>query len=308
VRNERCTLLRMGGTTSPVLVSAAFCVDACDGERGAGGGRSHRVREPHQNVKRSAGSLFGLRVIGLAALLMSGCATTVAPSASGPGSPRAPSLRPEGTAAPTSVGNDLHPMTGPVAGGPYEPSIQVLVTGDAPTLPAGCRPWHAAGLVHRFLDSVNSKDPDGIAQTWGLPTTDSGEQWYSITEGEPSKGGTNLVAKTQQELLTYFAGRFDAGEQLNLVMADVARAARSGRAAMSFVVTRDAVDLEPGLGGPNRLAQGKAEIDCQRQVFVVWSMAQNVGTSNSVVEAWPCPKPSDWLLGTVPVVCARPTG
>lgn len=137
-----------------------------------------------------------------------------------------------------------------------------------------------------------------------MPSADTGDHWYSVTEGQPASGGTNFVAQTQQELEAYFAARFRAGELLSLAMADVALSNRPGRAAIGFVITRDADDLPPTLGGPHRLAQGKAEIDCERQRFLVWSMAQNLGSSEDVIESWPCPKPPGWTMRPA-IVCAR---
>jgi len=258
------------------------------------------IRPPTNGRRQSADLSVGARLL-LVAAVISGCSqSNHVPDSPGWSSP------PSTTAPTTSSTQRVEsPGNARAVKGSYDPIVPILVTRDDPSLVTGCRPWHAAGLVDRFFAAVNSKNAQGIEAVWALPTADSGQGWYSVTEGEPAKGGSNLVARTQDQLLTYFSGRFIAREQMHLVMTDVGQSNRPGEAAIGFVVTRDADDLATRLGGPNRLAQGKAVIDCRRQVFLVWSMAQNIGDSDSVVEAWPCPKPTDWMLWDEPIACSR---
>ena len=239
-----------------------------------------------------------LWTVSLVTVLMCACSAPVAPSPT-PAAAREStgySPSPRDTARPSPRVAEPARTSRP----PYAPTEPVLVTHDDTALSAGCRPSDAAGLIQRFLGAVNNRDSTGIDETWSLPASSSGEQWYSITEGDPGSGGRHFVARTRSELLAYFDERFDAGENMRLVMADVGPS-RSGRAAIGFVLSRHADDVDPSLGGPNRLAQGKADMDCQRQVLFVWSMAQVVG----VVEPRLCDAPPDWTPAEGPIACAR---
>ena len=44
-----------------------------------------------------------------------------------------------------------------------------------------------------------------------------------------------------------------------------------------YVLTRDAEDLDPGLGGPSRIAFGKGAINCESRQLFVWSMEMREG-------------------------------
>ncbi len=73
-----------------------------------------------------------------------------------------------------------------------------------------------------------------------------------------------------------------------------------------IIVTRDAKDLGPGLGGPDRIATGKGAINCGSQRIFVWSMEMRVGDTRSEREAasWLCTDPPGWRPGAAVVACA----
>jgi hypothetical protein len=73
-----------------------------------------------------------------------------------------------------------------------------------------------------------------------------------------------------------------------------------------YVLTRDAEDLEPGLGGPARIAFGKGAVNCESQRIFVWSMEMRVGDTRSEREAasWLCTDPPGWRPGAAVVACA----
>lgn len=194
----------------------------------------------------------------------------------------------------------------PTTSRPYDPPVAVLVTRDDPQLPSGCRPWQVAGLITSFFDAFNRGDQDQLARFWMLPKASDaqGQTWYSVTEDDPKQGGRHFVAYNQSDLLAYFAKRIAQRERLQLVMVDVGQG-RGGDVGVSYVLVRQADDLKPGLGGPERFAEGKGEINCKKQMLFVWSMAQNSGTPEEIVPFWPCPKPPDWSPGTSAIACSR---
>lgn len=197
-------------------------------------------------------------------------------------------------------------IAGPAASGPYDPPVAVLVTRDDPGLPSGCRPWQVAGLITSFFDAFNRGAQDQLAHFWMLPRPSDaqGQTWYSVTEDDPKQGGRHFVAYNQSDLLAYFAKRIAQRERLQLVMVDVGQE-RGGDVGISYVLVRRADDLKPGLGGPEWFAEGKGMINCEKQVLLVWSMAQNSGTPEEIVPFWPCPKPPDWSPGTSVIACSR---
>jgi hypothetical protein len=73
-----------------------------------------------------------------------------------------------------------------------------------------------------------------------------------------------------------------------------------------YVLTRDAEVLEPGLGGPARIAFGKGAINCENRQIFAWSMEMRVGETRSEREAVAglCTDPPGWKPGTAVVACA----
>ena len=49
-----------------------------------------------------------------------------------------------------------------------------------------------------------------------------------------------------------------------------------------YVLTRDARDLEPGLGGPARMAFGKGAVNCESRRIFTWSMQMSTAEKRSV--------------------------
>ncbi|MDP8949000.1 MAG: hypothetical protein M3N00_01995, partial [Actinomycetota bacterium] len=73
-----------------------------------------------------------------------------------------------------------------------------------------------------------------------------------------------------------------------------------------YVLTRKAEDLEPGLGGPARIAVGKGAINCESRRIFTWSMEMSMGEERTEREAasWLCTDPPGWRPGTAVVTCA----
>ncbi len=69
---------------------------------------------------------------------------------------------------------------------------------------------------------------------------------------------------------------------------------------------RDADDLAPGLGGDQRIAYGKFEMDCADRRFFVWSMGMNLAPGQDLARSdSPCPKPPGWAPSDPAVACTR---
>jgi hypothetical protein len=205
-------------------------------------------------------------------------------------------------------------------GGPRGATTEVIVTSDDASLPDGCHPRQIAELVIGFIDAFNSGDQDRLAQLFFISEGPSPPDfshrgyypwsWYSVSE--VAAGGRieeGFVTYDQRELLSYFAERHRQGERLELIKVSSTRAGFLGEednVGILYVLTRDAEDLEPGVGGQARIASGKGAINCGSQRIFVWSMEMRVGDTRSTREAasWLCTDPPGWRPGTAVVACA----
>ncbi len=134
--------------------------------------------------------------------------------------------------------------------------------------------------------------------------------WYSVSEvGAGGRIADGFVTYDQGELLRYFAERHRHGESLGLIKVSSTQAGLLGEennVGIVYVLTRDAEDLEPGLGGPDRVAFGKGAVNCESQRIFVWSMEMRAGENRTAREAagWLCTDPPGWKPGTAVVACA----
>jgi hypothetical protein len=155
--------------------------------------------------------------------------------------------------------------------------LPVAVTRDDDALPSGCRPAEAADLVSDFLDAFNSGDRRAalaIADPRAGPRDFRPRGWYSVTEGDPRRGrrGRHFVAYRQGKLGRYLTRRHRRGETMRLLELSVGRSSMRGHAGISYRIERRARDLR-AIGITNRVATGKAAVDCTRRKIYVWSMA-----------------------------------
>jgi hypothetical protein len=205
-------------------------------------------------------------------------------------------------------------------GGAGAPATEVIVTSDDASLPEGCNTRQIAGLVIEFVDAFNRGDQDRLSRLFfvsdGPSPSDFSEagyypwSWYSVSEiGEDGliKGG--FVTYDQGELLRYFAERHDHGERLGLIKVSSTHAGlleEENNVGIIYVLTRDAEDLDPGLGGPARIAFGKGAINCESRQIFTWSMEMRKGDDRTLREAagWLCIDPPGWRPGTAAVACA----
>ena len=110
-------------------------------------------------------------------------------------------------------------------------------------------------------------------------------------------------------ILTIFAQRHAQGERLELIKVSATQAGllgEEGNVGIIYVLTRDARDLDPGLGGPSRIAFGKGAINCERRQIFTWSVEMRAGDDRTPREAagWLCEDPPGWRPGKAVVACA----
>jgi len=243
-------------------------------------------------------SRFKVPFVLLVALFLAGCANVSgsAPPTSGTRSDDS------ATAVDTSVAGSEGEKQLPSRS--YEPSAPVIVTRDDPSLPAGCRPRQTAGLIMNFFEAFNRGDQERLSRFfvpyYPIPGL------YGVSEDRGSRG---FGTQSRDELLRYFAERHKQGERLQLLKVDVGKGWESGTANITFVITRKAGDLKPGLGGPDRVAMGKGGIDCKKQRIVVWQMGMEMPEYDKrIISPYygSCKEPPGWKPGEAVIACARP--
>ena len=113
--------------------------------------------------------------------------------------------------------------------------------------------------------------------------------WYTVsevdTEGRIESG---FVTYDQGELLRYFAKRHRKGEQLRLLKISLTQTGLLGKednVGFVYVLNRTARDLEPGLGGPARIASGQGAINCKNRRIFAWRMDMKAEDERTAREA-----------------------
>jgi len=207
-----------------------------------------------------------------------------------------------------------------VAPASQEAATKVIVTSDDASLPDGCHPRQVAGLVIDFISAFNRGDQERLSRLFfiseGPSPPDFSEggyypwSWFSVNDVDAGGQIENgFVTYDQGEMLHYFAERHRHGESLGLIKVSSTQAGLLGEennVGIVYVLTRDAEDLQPGLGGPDHVAFGKGAINCKSQRIFVWSMEMRAGEKRTAREAagWLCTDPPGWRPGTAVVACA----
>jgi hypothetical protein len=196
---------------------------------------------------------------------------------------------------------------------------RVIVTSDDASLPDGCHPRQVAELVISFVNAFNSGDQASLSRIFfvseGPSPPDFAERaydpWSWYTVGEVQAGGkieSEFVTYDQGELLRYFARRHRKGEQLRLLKISLTRTGLLGKddnVGFVYVLNRTARDLEPGLGGPARIASGQGAINCTNRRIFAWRMDMKAEEHRTAREAanWLCTDPPGWKPGKAVVAC-----
>lgn len=200
----------------------------------------------------------------------------------------------------------------------YVSPVPVIVTEDDDPMPAGCSPRQAAAIVATFVEAFNRGDRETLDRLFApLPesrlSAGVGQDLaFSYFLGEvyaKNKGRTfDFDYGEKDRLLEYFAKRHRIGERMQLWKVQSSGGAMEGEkntVGMTFLYSRLASDLKPGLGGPERLVYGKGSIDCERQTIFGWTATMEmVG-----VEGLELP-PAPWVVSgdTDEVFCKEPSG
>ena len=196
----------------------------------------------------------------------------------------------------------------------------MIVTSDDASLPDGCHPRQVAELVISFVDAFNSGDQATLSRIFfvseGPSPPDFSERdydpwsWYTVGKVEPGgKIESIFVTYDQSELLRYFAERHKQGERMRLLKVSLTHTGLLGKddnVGFVYVLNRYARDLEPGLGGPARIASGQGAINCTNRRIFAWRMDMRAEDHRTDREAanWLCIDPPGWKPGEAVVACA----
>ena len=154
----------------------------------------------------------------------------------------------------------------------------ILVTGAAEGAPAGCSPEEVAQRIVQMFEAVNRGDPNVVEEFFGRESRGP-FQWYSMDEfGRTEADKNHFVAYTLDELDLYWLERYWQHERLQLRSVEF-NGWEGARGLVHFgpiVLSRQADDLQPGLGGPERLAEGKGAYHCKTRAFVVLSLSMTM--------------------------------
>jgi hypothetical protein len=196
---------------------------------------------------------------------------------------------------------------------------EVIVTSDDASLPDGCHPRQVAEIVVGFVDAFNSGDTDRLSSIFFVSEGPSPPDfaardyqpwsWYTVSKvGAGGKIESGFVTYDQGELLRYFAKRHGKGERMRLLKVSLTQTGllgKDGNVGFVYVLTREAEDLEPGLGGPARIASGEGAINCEnRRIFALrMDMRKEDSRTQREAAAWLCADPPGWRPGEAVVAC-----
>jgi hypothetical protein len=196
---------------------------------------------------------------------------------------------------------------------------EVIVTSDDASLPDGCHPRQVAEIVVGFVDAFNSGDTDRLSSIFFVSEGPSPPDfaardyqpwsWYTVSKvGAGGKIESGFVTYDQSELLRYFAKRHGKGERMRLLKVSLTQTGllgKDGNVGFVYVLTREAEDLEPGLGGPARIASGEGAINCEnRRIFALrMDMRKEDSRTQREAAAWLCADPPGWRPGEAVVAC-----
>lgn len=199
------------------------------------------------------------------------------------------------------------------------PETRVIVTSDDGSLEEGCGPRPVAEAVIRFVDAFNRGDQALLSQIFFISEGPSPQDfssagyypwsWYSVSEVRTDgKVESGFVTYEQTELLRYFARRHEQGERLRLLkitLTETGLLDEESNVGFVFVLTRNARDLGPDVGGPARIAYGKGAFNCRNGRLFTWSMDMKIGEKRNEREAaaWLCEDPPGWRPGRTVVAC-----
>lgn len=138
-------------------------------------------------------------------------------------------------------------------------------------------------------------------------------RWYTVADGDPSKGGSHFGTSRRDELLAYFAARHAQHERLWLRVLQVTGPSSMDTSGGGNVVTgvSFAYILGRAAGAPRTgtyaAVTGKGAVVCANQTILVWSMGivptaseQGAVDRESVIR---CPPPPAGTRPGIIVAC-----
>lgn len=170
------------------------------------------------------------------------------------------------------------------------PRQSFVVSSEKGSAPDTCRAEAAGELMVNFLHDVNTgADPT----RWFASTF----EWYSMTEGNPRKGGRHFVTYDRADLADYFAKRAEHDESMKILGLSVQYDRDRNIGHLVFELKRTADDTEKF----GRIAHGKGAIDCDPGKIMMMSTGMSKGIADDM--SLPCPKPEK-PERNVAVVCS----
>jgi hypothetical protein len=162
-----------------------------------------------------------------------------------------------------------------------------VIVEDDDSIPAPCRPEAVAVSLWKLFDAVNRSDLSGVDTVVG---DESEFQWYSVSEGNPSKGGSYFTARNLEDMKTYLAERSDENEKLDLLALQVRYDSKRHEVSLQLEVRRTADDLDER-GFTDAIAHGKGAVECDGGKLVLMSLG--LDKDPAYTQAKLCSSPSD---------------
>lgn len=179
---------------------------------------------------------------------------------------------------PTVTDQNTHPSASENGGeGVVASPDNMTVVGSSDNYPDNCSPREVAALVLRFFAAYNEGNQEQLTFFFEPRLIVPGQAgWYSDTIMAGDVGSENdrrhFVTSDREELLAYFAGRYDQNERLQLLSLSVSPPTSVTRVDVVYTYRRQGGDIEPGPNGVWRIGGGKGAIKCPSQKIGVWSM------------------------------------
>lgn len=186
----------------------------------------------------------------------------------------------------------------------------IVVTRDSRTLSYACSPRSVATVVADLFRAITVADEARLRDILGRDF-----ERFSLSEGKLGHLLRQFATHDREEAVQFLLHRHEQTEVQRLVMATVypppRREQEGGIAGVVFYVKREARDLEPGLGGKERLAQAKAGVSCSEHRVIRLNMAMELVDPRRTLPPnvrFTCPKPAGWTLRQERAVACSDSG
>lgn len=151
-------------------------------------------------------------------------------------------------------------------------------TPTTSTASSSCDQLAASQRIADLFEDVSEGRLSGIEQHFA---DDDMFQWYSVTEGNPRKGGRHRAIYSVNDLEDYFRGRYRHQEQLALLKLRTYQDSAGSLIHFSMLLKRSADDLAP-TGVTTNVATGKGAIECPSTRIVAMSIGMGDDSSRDI--------------------------